>query len=63
MEIFSNEDQLFGANSYLSRQILDTHIKKFRVSDDFSVVENVVLAAGEVTPVVVRLDKKLFPEV
>lgn len=62
MNKFREDDQMFGFNSYLSRGILDSQIKKFRVSDDFSVAQNVALEPSKITPVVVRLEKKLFPD-
>lgn len=62
MNKFTQDDQMFGVNSYLSREILDSQIKKFRVSDDFSVAQDVFLEPSKITSVVVRLEKKLFPD-
>jgi hypothetical protein len=62
MNKFTREDEMLGLNLYLSRGILDSQIKKFRVSDDFSVAQDVLLEPNEITPVVVKLEKKLFPD-
>lgn len=62
MNKFTRDEQMFGLNSHLSLGILNSQIKKFRVSDDFSVAQNIVLEPSKITPVVVRLEKKLFPD-
>jgi hypothetical protein len=55
-------ENLFGHESNLSRQKLENNINKFWVSNDFMLDQDALLKPGEETPVSVRLDKSLFPE-
>lgn len=63
MHEFQQRDSLFGLESKLSRDILEKSIKKFRVSRDFKIAENITLDPGNITPVKVRLEKSLFPDI
>ncbi len=56
-------DTLYGIESTLSRQILDRNIKKFWVSEDFVTSGDAIFKPWEYTPVKIRLEKKLFPEI
>jgi len=62
MNTFSKRDMFYGLESHLSRNILEEHLKKFRVSRDFTVAKNAILKPGKLTPVNVRLEKLLFPD-
>jgi len=63
MNWFSQRDRLFWLESKLSRDILESHIKKFRVSQDFSVAEDSIVKPKEINIVKVKLEKSLFPDI
>lgn len=62
MGSFEKRDILFWWESKLSREILESHIKKFRVSQDFSVAEDSIVKPKEINIVRVKLEKSLFPD-
>ncbi len=62
MDWFSDRDILLGRESKLSRNTLESHIKKFRVSWDFSVAKDTIVKAKDLNVVKVKLEKSLFPD-
>lgn len=63
MNSFEIRDTIFGLESNFSSEILDRNIKKFWVSEDFVTSGNAIFKPWAYTPVKVRLEKKLFPEI
>jgi len=63
MNTFSKFDTLYWLESKLSRDILESHIKKFRVSEDFSVAKDTIVKPNYSNTVKVKLEKSLFPQV
>ncbi len=62
MHIFDTRDIEFGLRSKFSCDVLDSNIKKFWVSQDFKTGGEAIVKPWELTPVKLRLEKKLFPE-
>lgn len=63
MNTFSKRDTLNGLESKLSREMLESHIKKVRVSQDFCVAKDKNLKPGKINIVKVKLEKRLLPEI
>ncbi len=62
MDWFSDRDILLGLESKLSRDTLESNIKKFRVSWDFSIAKDTIVKPKDLNIVKVKLEKSLFPE-
>lgn len=63
MDYFSEKDSLSLLESYRSLSTLESHIKKFRVSGDFSIAEDSLVEPNEINIVKIRLEKLLFPQI
>lgn len=61
MNSFSQRDIQVWRESLLSRALLESHIKKFRVSGDFKLAKDAVVKPKEINVVQIQLEKKLFP--
>lgn len=62
MNTFSKRDIFYGFESHLSRDMLEDHFKKFRVSGDFCIAKDRNLKPGKLNIVKVKLEKSLFPD-
>lgn len=63
MDWFANTDILLVNESMHSRDILESNIRKFRVSGDFSIAEDTIVEPNEISMVKIRLGKSLFPQI